>query len=311
MRPSRSGRAAGRRRRDRASLLVGVRFARRPELDPAVRDAEQVGRPDGDLGQLRLDRRLLRAGAPSNVGGEGRLAPLLLRLRGAAPGARGERADADRDDEVDGERDPVLRLGEMERVGRRQEQPVEGEHADDRDTTTANRSPQIAATGSDGEEVEHAETEHRRDRIERVDRACDDERRAAALAAVPARRRRAHDHSIGSPRAGLRSPQDRASQAVSEPLRGASVEGGGGGDDHHRREQKPPQTPNGRPDRLDTVKRAVIGRPRATAELGETLLSKKLALPIFAADPLSSVAYATEAALRRPRSAPRSARRTS
>src|SRR5262245_20616085 len=45
------------------------------------------------------------------------------------------------------------------------------------------------------------------------------------------------------------------------------------------------------------VKRALIGRPRATRELGETLLSKKLALPVFASDPLSSVAYATEAAL--------------
>jgi amino acid transporter len=52
-----------------------------------------------------------------------------------------------------------------------------------------------------------------------------------------------------------------------------------------------------RPDRLDVVKRALIGRPRSTAELEDTLLSKKLALPIFASDPLSSVAYATEAAL--------------
>ena len=31
--------------------------------------------------------------------------------------------------------------------------------------------------------------------------------------------------------------------------------------------------------------------------MNETLLSKRLALPIFASDPLSSVAYATEAAL--------------
>jgi amino acid transporter len=46
-----------------------------------------------------------------------------------------------------------------------------------------------------------------------------------------------------------------------------------------------------------TIKRALIGRPRASGELHETLLSKKLALPIFASDPLSSVAYATEAAL--------------
>jgi amino acid transporter len=48
---------------------------------------------------------------------------------------------------------------------------------------------------------------------------------------------------------------------------------------------------------LDTVKRLVVGRPRASGEVGDTLLSKKLALPIFASDPLSSVAYATEAAL--------------
>jgi len=45
------------------------------------------------------------------------------------------------------------------------------------------------------------------------------------------------------------------------------------------------------------LKRTLIGRPRATGEMEDTLLSKKLALPIFASDPLSSVAYATEAAL--------------
>ena len=35
----------------------------------------------------------------------------------------------------------------------------------------------------------------------------------------------------------------------------------------------------------------------ASDEMEETLLPKWLALPIFASDPLSSVAYATEAAL--------------
>jgi amino acid transporter len=45
------------------------------------------------------------------------------------------------------------------------------------------------------------------------------------------------------------------------------------------------------------LKRTLIGRPRSSGEIHETLLSKKLALPIFASDPLSSVAYATEAAL--------------
>jgi amino acid transporter len=45
------------------------------------------------------------------------------------------------------------------------------------------------------------------------------------------------------------------------------------------------------------LKRVVVGRPMATGEIEETLLPKWLALPIFASDPLSSVAYATEAAL--------------
>jgi amino acid transporter len=48
---------------------------------------------------------------------------------------------------------------------------------------------------------------------------------------------------------------------------------------------------------LGATKRAVIGRARPTRELEETLLPKTLALPIFASDPISSVAYATEAAL--------------
>src|SRR5690242_14121220 len=45
------------------------------------------------------------------------------------------------------------------------------------------------------------------------------------------------------------------------------------------------------------LKRVVVGRPMATGQFEETLLPKWLALPIFASDPLSSVAYATEAGL--------------
>jgi amino acid transporter len=45
------------------------------------------------------------------------------------------------------------------------------------------------------------------------------------------------------------------------------------------------------------AKRRLVGRPRASSELEETLLPKTLALPIFSSDPISSVAYATEAAL--------------
>ena len=45
------------------------------------------------------------------------------------------------------------------------------------------------------------------------------------------------------------------------------------------------------------LRRVLVGRPMRTGQLHETLLPKWLALPIFASDPLSSVAYATESAL--------------
>jgi amino acid transporter len=51
------------------------------------------------------------------------------------------------------------------------------------------------------------------------------------------------------------------------------------------------------PRRPRSLKSAIVGRPMASGELEETLLPKTLALPIFASDPLSSVAYATESAL--------------
>jgi amino acid transporter len=41
-------------------------------------------------------------------------------------------------------------------------------------------------------------------------------------------------------------------------------------------------------------KRLFVGRPLRSDRLGETLLPKHLALPVFCSDPLSSVAYATE-----------------
>jgi len=45
------------------------------------------------------------------------------------------------------------------------------------------------------------------------------------------------------------------------------------------------------------LRRVLVGRPMRTGQLEETLLPKWLALPIFASDPLSSNAYATEEAL--------------
>jgi amino acid transporter len=43
-----------------------------------------------------------------------------------------------------------------------------------------------------------------------------------------------------------------------------------------------------------TGKRLLVGRPMQSDRLGHTLLPKKIALPVFASDALSSVAYATE-----------------
>ncbi|MFG2138987.1 APC family permease [Streptomyces sp. NPDC048650] len=45
---------------------------------------------------------------------------------------------------------------------------------------------------------------------------------------------------------------------------------------------------------VDALKRLLIGRALPSEGLTETLLPKRLALPIFASDPLSSVAYATQ-----------------
>ncbi len=41
-------------------------------------------------------------------------------------------------------------------------------------------------------------------------------------------------------------------------------------------------------------KRLLVGTPLHSSRMGETLLPKRLALPVFCSDPLSSVAYATE-----------------
>jgi len=42
------------------------------------------------------------------------------------------------------------------------------------------------------------------------------------------------------------------------------------------------------------LKRVFVGRALASNRMGETLLAKKIALPVFCSDPISSVAYATE-----------------
>lgn len=44
----------------------------------------------------------------------------------------------------------------------------------------------------------------------------------------------------------------------------------------------------------DVSKRVLLGRKLSSQQLGDTLLPKRLALPVFASDPLSSVTYATQ-----------------
>jgi len=43
-----------------------------------------------------------------------------------------------------------------------------------------------------------------------------------------------------------------------------------------------------------TLKRLFIGKPIATADEGHHRLPKKVALPVFASDAISSTAYATD-----------------
>lgn len=47
-------------------------------------------------------------------------------------------------------------------------------------------------------------------------------------------------------------------------------------------------------DSVDRVKRILVGRPVPSRALGETLLPKRIALPVFASDALSSVGYAPD-----------------
>lgn len=47
-------------------------------------------------------------------------------------------------------------------------------------------------------------------------------------------------------------------------------------------------------DIVDAAKRLIVGRPKRSESLGNTLLPKRVALPVFASDALSSVAYAPD-----------------
>jgi hypothetical protein len=104
-------------------------------------------------------------------------APLRFGLARAR--SRGERAHDERRHEVDSERDPVLSVTEPECVRGRQEEPVEREHARDRDEEPV-REPEEDRDRQHGEDVEHAQAEHGRERVEGEDRPSDDRNRGGA-----------------------------------------------------------------------------------------------------------------------------------
>ena len=103
----------------------------------------------------------------------------LFRILLAMTRARGERAHDDGRHEVHGEHGPVGAVAQLERMRRRQEEPVEGEHARDRDDRREHRPP------ADGdrkhrEHVQNAEAQHGHVRPEHLDRERDDRDRPCA-----------------------------------------------------------------------------------------------------------------------------------
>ena len=137
--------AAGRRRRARAAT-------RRPAAPAAAEDEPRAAAPSTSA-TLGGDR--VRSAATSPPGRSAVATPAsraASRSRCSASAAR-RRARAARslttiaDDEVDGQREPVLAVAQRERVDRRQEEPVEGEHARQRHRDRVAR-PKTTATGS-------------------------------------------------------------------------------------------------------------------------------------------------------------------
>ncbi len=139
----------------------------RPELHLCARDAEHAGRLRSHPAELRLER-LATEQAPRDLREQRRLTLTLLRLGGAATRPRRELADDERRNGIDSQGEPVRRLLQRERMGRRQEEEVEREHARDRDRKRP-ADPPRHGDWQHGEHVEHAEGKRRREGLERPD----------------------------------------------------------------------------------------------------------------------------------------------
>src|SRR5262245_2363527 len=103
---------------ERVGRLIGLRLARLPEDDLGLPDVEDLSRTVRDPAELFVEAPAFEQ-VRRDLGEQARFALALFRRDGAALRARSELTDDDSGPEVDGERDPVLRLPERERVERR------------------------------------------------------------------------------------------------------------------------------------------------------------------------------------------------
>ena len=187
--------------------LAEVGCSTRIELDPAMRRPKQAGGPRRDGLEARLDLDALEQ-ERGDVSRQRRFSAALLGLLRAPASASRQPAHADRRDEVHGERDPVLGVREAQRVRRRQEQPVEREHAHDRHRDRERQAPDRRHR-QNGEEVENAEAENRcyglegedgcageRDRAEAEQRCHELPKQPVSIENEPLRSKRAHQLRI-------------------------------------------------------------------------------------------------------------------
>ena len=175
----------------RRSVASGAPLRQQERADLARALAEREREPPlVALDRLQLDRRRRRAPAsgasrcaatgsavaqvlaaqqrPRHLGGQVRLAPALVGLERAAPRGVGERARDDRGDEEDGERDPVLAVGDREPARRRDVEEVERERARHRRRDAQPHAPE-RRDEQHREQVDDAQRDVRRDVLERVD----------------------------------------------------------------------------------------------------------------------------------------------
>ena len=149
--------------------LIRLRAPNRVEFDPGACDSERLGDTDGDPAELvlhvvALEERSRDCGQKRGLEG----APPSFGLARARP--RRERADDERRHEVDRERDPVLSVREPKRVCRLEEEPIEREHAGDRHQQRI-REPEQHRNRKYREDVENAQAEHGRKRVEGENRS--------------------------------------------------------------------------------------------------------------------------------------------